>query len=225
MKRHSLALDKLVIAREGAPLCDPITHEIKAGKMLAIHGSNGSGKTTLLKTIAGLLPIYQGSVHFRSEIEAAESSAAVKIEKLPWENAIKPLYHSHKRGLTPSMSVHENVAFWGKVSGYPELIDAALHYFDLEDIADTRVDTLSAGWQQRVALTRLITIPSPLWLLDEPTNNLDQEGIGLLHSLMQTRMEQGGIILIATHLELQGEKVEKLEINRLNKNFHVEVAD
>lgn len=224
MKRHSLMLEELVLAREGAPLSDPLSLTVEAGHMVAIHGSNGSGKTTLLKTIAGLVPIYQGGVRFKTTHLQADGVESVELAVFPWESTVNPLYHSHRRGLVPSMSVIDNVAFWGKVAGYPELINAALHYFDLEDITDTRVETLSAGWQQRVALTRLITMPSPLWLLDEPTSNLDAEGIELLHSLMQTRMEQGGIILVATHMELKGEKVHKLKINMLSAYPNVEAV-
>jgi heme exporter protein A len=206
MKSNSLCLNGLVVAREMANLTPPITLTIHGGQLLALHGSNGSGKSTLLKTIAGLLPIQQGSITYNEA----------------WPIEPRPVYFGHKRGLSPSMSVIDNVAFWAKASGHPELIDAAMHYFDLTDIPDARVDSLSAGWQQRVALTRLITMPSGLWLLDEPTSNLDSDGISLLHSLMQTRLEQGGIILVATHMQLEGENIIKLNISELESEAHVE---
>lgn len=196
MKSNTLALDSLVITRDGAPLSSPITLSITAGEMLAIHGANGSGKSTLLKMIAGLLPVPQGTIRINDQ----------------WPAPLKPAYMGHLRALTPSLSVYDNVHFWAKAAGYPELAAAAMHYFDLTDIPDVAVETLSAGWQQRVALTRLITMPSNLWLLDEPTANLDAEGISLLQSLMQSRLEQGGIILVATHLPLQGPKIHQLHL-------------
>lgn len=203
MQSNTIVLDSLVIARDGAPLTQPISQVIQGGEMLSISGRNGSGKSTFLKTLAGLMPVYQGSIRVNGE----------------WPSPLRPLYLGHKRGLTPSMSVKDNVAFWGKASGYPELIDAAMHYFDLSDIPDVTVSTLSAGWQQRVALTRLITIPSGLWLLDEPTENLDADGAGLLQSLMQTRMEQGGIILAASHIEMRGDKIKQLELSLIDYDF------
>ena len=196
MKSNSLRLEGLVIARDGAELSAPISLELKAGDMLAIHGSNGSGKSTLLKTIAGLLPVTQGSI----------------LVNDTWPAASRPLYCGHKRGLTPNMSVYHNVSFWAKAAGYPELTAAAMRYFDLDDIPHTNVHELSAGWQQRVALTRLITMPSNLWLLDEPTANLDAEGIALLQSLLQSRLEQGGIVLVATHMQMQGENIRILDL-------------
>lgn len=110
---------------------------------------------------------------------------------------------------------------WAKASGHPELIDAAMHYFDLTDIPDARVDSLSAGWQQRVALTRLITMPSGLWLLmSQPATSTAMVSAYL--PLMQTRPEQGGIILVATHMQLEGENIVKLNISELENKAHVE---
>lgn len=195
MKSNSITFNNLLIAREGAALSRPITLTIEAGNVLVVHGSNGSGKSTLLKMLAGLLPAPQGSV-----VRDAEGM---------------PLYLGHKRGLTPSISVMDNVAFWAKASGFPELTLAALRYFDLEDAANTRVADLSAGWQQRVALTRLITMPATVWLLDEPTANLDMAGMALLQSLIQSRTEQGGIVIIASHLPMQGPNVSTLNLDEV----------
>lgn len=199
MKSNSIAFESLVIVREGAALSAPLSLALKAGDLLVVHGSNGSGKSTLLKMVAGLLPIAQGNI-----VRGGE-----------WVADARPLYLGHKRGLTPSMSVMDNVAFWAKASGVPELTLAALRYFDLEDAAHVKVSELSAGWQQRVALTRLITMPSLLWLLDEPTANLDVSGMSLLQSLLQSRCEQGGIVIIASHVPMQGPNITTLHLDNL----------
>ncbi|MBX9726853.1 MAG: heme ABC exporter ATP-binding protein CcmA [Rickettsiales bacterium] len=198
MKSNSLDIESLIIAREGAALSAPISLTLKGGDLLAVHGSNGSGKSTLLKTLAGLLPIYRGRITHNTE----------------WPSTQKPLYLGHKRGLTPSMSVVDNVSFWAKAAGFAGLTAAAMRYFDLEDAAHATVAELSAGWQQRVALTRLITMPSNLWLLDEPTANLDREGMALLQSLLQSRAEQGGIIIIASHMHMQGANIALLHLDK-----------
>lgn len=200
MKSNSLELIDAVVAREGAALTQPITVAIKGGEMLSLRGSNGSGKSTLLKTIAGLLPLGGGGIRINGESTGD----------------IKPVYVGHRNGLSPTMNVIDNVSLWGKLGGARDLIPAAMHYFDLSDIADVPLYKLSAGWQQRVSLTRLITQPAILWLLDEPTSNLDSAGIQLLHSLMQSRVEQGGMIVVATHGEIQGEMVKTININALN---------
>lgn len=204
MKSNSYELQDLVIGRDGAALTPPISMRIEGGEMLLVRGANGSGKSTLLKIMAGLLAPHAGQFIVTHKGEPHH-----------------PLYLGHKRGLTPSMSVYDNVAFWAKAAGFRELIPAAIHYFDLDDVADAPLGTLSAGWQQRVMLTRLITMQATLWLLDEPIAHLDTEGTALLQSLAQSRLEQGGMIVMTTHTEIQGNMVKTLNLSELNETLKV----
>lgn len=205
MKSNSLELSELMVGREDAPLTAPLSMTLKAGEVLMVRGSNGSGKSTFLKTLAGLIAPFSGSITFNGA----------------WPMPHAPLYLGHKQGLAREMTVRDNVSLWAGMSGYSEITGAAMHYFELEDIANVPLSQLSAGWQQRVMLTRLITIQSSLWLLDEPTANLDQEGAQLLQSLMQVRLEQGGIVVVATHSQMEGEMIKTININELNKTPEV----
>lgn len=207
MKSNNLELRGLSIGRNGEVLIPPFDCQLNGGDLLVVQGKNGSGKSSLLKCLAGLIPPMSGVASFNGRPLEAGGSPVI--------------YFGHKLGLSPTLSVRENVAFWGDLYGQPELIDVALHYFDLEDIADIAVQTLSAGWQQRVALTRLITIPGTIWLLDEATAHLDEEGISLLHSLFQTRLEQGGIIILTSHVRVEGERIKVLDLSLLNPFTHV----
>lgn len=204
MKSDNLELIELSIARDGAVVLPPITQRLKSGEVLLVAGRNGSGKSSLLKAIAGLLPPESGQILFNGKPlqDAPDFTRSI-------------VYLGHKRGVEPSMSVKAHVAFWARAFNSRELIDAALHYFDLEDIADTPVHTLSAGWQQRVALTRLILQPGKIWLLDEPTAGLDEDGMRLLNNIIESRQEQGGIVLIASHAQFSGDKVQVLDLNTL----------
>ena len=200
MKSNSLVMEQMVIGREGVALSAPIDVTVETGTLLAVRGQNGSGKSTLLKILAGLLPPHSG--------RALYGDAPIHCRQV--------LYIGHKLGLDISLSVYDNVNLWSKLYRVPELTAAALHYFDLGDIADVPVRQLSAGWQQRVALTRLITIPSSLWLLDEPTSHLDAAGTGLLQTLLHSRLEQGGVVVMATHHDLQGEFIKSINISSIN---------
>lgn len=202
MKSNILELVELEVAREGAFLLPPITQRLRAGEILLVQGRNGAGKSTLLKTIAGLLYPLSGAILLDGQPLAKNPAYPANIT-----------YLGHRRGVEASLSVRSHVTFWARAYGCAELIEAALHYFDLEDIADVPVHRLSAGWQQRVALTRLIVQPGGIWLLDEPTANLDEDGLGLLHSIIATRQEQGGIILIASHGRVEGSMVRTLDLD------------
>lgn len=207
MKSNSLELDGLRVARDGETLIHGLTHRLDAGEVLVIRGHNGAGKSTLLKTLAGLMPPAGGEIrlngHPLSEVRP------------------RPLFIGHKRGLEPSMSVADNVRFWSRASGNDELYAAALHYFDLEGLESIRLGSLSAGWQARVALARLITVPAHLWLLDEPMAHLDEQGLRLLHQLIETRCEQKGMVVLTSHVEIQGDKVKSLNISELLEQAEV----
>lgn len=195
MKSNSFNCNALIVGRDEAACAAPISLTLDAGSLLAVYGANGSGKSTLLKTLAGLLPAISGSYRFESESDTL-------------------LYVGHRHGMLGELSVRDNVAFWAQCHGVTELTATALHYFDLEPFAHLPLGELSAGWQQRVALTRLITMPAAFWLLDEPAANLDREGTSLLHSLLQTRIEQRGIVLLTSHSPWSGERIHSITLER-----------
>ena len=208
MISNSLVFQNLQVARDGQVLVHGLTYRLNGGDLLIIKGRNGSGKSTLLKTVAGLVPVAGG--------EIIQNGTTLTKDSQP-----RPLYLGHKRGLNLGLSVADNVKHWARRTDNMELDHAALHYFDLEGLEEVPLHTLSAGWQQRVALTRLITMPAITWLLDEPTANLDRDGMELLHNLIQTRIEQQGIILMTSHADIQGEGFKTINISELPDNVEV----
>lgn len=162
---------------------------LQSGSLLILKGANGSGKTTLLKIISGLLKPENGDVL--------------------WDN--DPIYDNHlfkrdlmmighKSGVKGDATVYENISFWAKLYDTEVLIPAAMSFYGLSRFADIPASHLSAGWQRRVALARLIVAPCRLWLLDEPTNFLDEEAVILTASLIESRVKQGGIVVLASHI-------------------------
>ena len=79
---------------------------------------------------------------------------------------------------------------------------AALERVGASPWSDRLVRTLSAGQRRRVALAGLILSMVPLWLLDEPTTNLDTEGQQLVGSLIAEQLARGGMVVAAVHHEL-----------------------
>jgi len=73
--------------------------------------------------------------------------------------------------------------------------------------AELPVAQLSAGQRRRVALARLALSRAPLWLLDEPTTNLDADGQALVARLIAQHLARGGLAVIASHLPLALEGV------------------
>ena len=93
-------------------------------------------------------------------------------------------------------------------------VEAALERVGAAGCADRPVRTLSAGQKRRAALAALSLLAAPLWLLDEPTTNLDSAGQHLVGTLIEEQLARGGSVLAATHQELPvaRERVRRLEL-------------
>lgn len=183
-----LIAENLRCERRGQVVFEGLGFCLPEGSLLILSGANGSGKTSLLHMLAGLLPPMAGRVTW----------AGIPITD-PADFERTALFLGHKNALRPEMTVLENITFWAALSGNEMLVAAALHYFGLGEYMHTPCWQLSQGWQRRVALTRLMSVQAPLWLLDEPASNLDQEGQTLLAELIRGRVKNGGTVVMSAH--------------------------
>lgn len=175
------------------PVFQHLGFSLQDGALLLLKGPNGSGKTTLIKLLSGLLPPDEGQILWDGQ--PIENNAAFKRELM---------LIGHKSAVKLDSTVEENLLFWGKLYGTEMLVPAALKFYGLTRYKDVPARELSAGWQRRVALARLIVAPCRLWLLDEPTNFLDEEAVILTASLIESRVTQGGIVVVASHIMNSG---------------------
>jgi heme exporter protein A len=161
---------------------------VASGEALAIVGRNGAGKTTLLRLVAGLLEATPGS---RLELTGGTVEATIGEQAH---------YMGHRDALKPALSVRENLAFWyAFLGGRDAPAASALDAVGLGELANLPAAYLSAGQRRRLALARLVAIPRPIWLLDEPTAALDSAGQQKLAELMGSHLAGGGLIMAATH--------------------------
>lgn len=159
---------------------------------MVLKGPNGSGKTSLLKTIAGILPPSEGRVLWYNNNIAEDYDSYL--------NDVQ--FISHKNAFNQNLTVKENLLFWANLSGSNSLINAAITFFNLSRVINTPYRILSAGWQRRVALSKLMIIPKKLWLLDEPFTNMDEKAIELLLGLIVSHYDNGGIAIISSHSDI-----------------------
>lgn len=177
---QGLRITGLCCARGGVPVLEGVGFDLAPGRALVLRGPNGIGKTTLLRTIAGLQPPLAGEVSLAPETLA---------------------YAGHADGVKPMLTVAENLAFWAAVHGLPD-IGGALGTMNLTDLADRPARNLSAGQKRRLGLARLLVTGRPCWLLDEPTVSLDAASVTLFAGVVAAHLAQGGMALIATHVDL-----------------------
>ena len=170
-----LRFEGVTCRRGGRLLFEDLGLELGAGDALHITGPNGSGKSSLIRLAAGLLRPEQGRIA-RSELAMADEATALDRE-LPLRRALQ---------------------FWGG------RVEEAMDALDLARLADVPVRLLSTGQAKRATLARVAASGAPLWLLDEPLNGLDSDGVERLDRLVASHLGRGGAALAASHGPLGG---------------------
>jgi heme exporter protein A len=177
--------------RGGDKVFAGVSFALEAGRALAITGPNGAGKTTLLRIVAGLLPAMEGRVALEGGGETWPSAQAAAH------------FLGHQNGMKTALTVEENLAFWRDFNGEPRLeVNEALAMVGLGSIGHLPFGYLSTGQRRRAAIARLLVSYRPLWLLDEPTAGLDAASERQFAALMTAHLDDGGMIMAATHLPL-----------------------
>lgn len=186
-----------------------VSLSLAAGQALRVRGANGSGKTTLLRTLAGLAQPESGEVRWQGRALAAcrdvyhsqmiylGHAAAVKDELLAWENLV---YSARLNGRVLERRAAEQ----------------SLAALGLGRAAQLPARSLSQGQRKRLALARLHGAEgeaAPLWILDEPSNALDQDAAAALCTALDRHFARGGMLVYTTHTDLPLHPAQALELN------------
>ena len=168
-----------------------VSLDVRAGELLQVTGANGVGKTSLLRVVGGLMPAESGEVLWRGRsIRADREGFCAELAYLAHSNALKA-------DLTAIENLQYESALRRTISRVQCL--EVLTQLGVAACADLAVRSLSAGQRRRVALARVILCAAKLWILDEPTTNLDAAGMQLVDTVLQTHVASGGAVLVAAH--------------------------
>lgn len=185
--------------RGDRPLFKALELKLRPGQVVWLRGRNGRGKTSLLRLLAGLSTPARGAV----------LCDAVPLPQCPPEWRRRLLYVAHANALKDDLTVHEALRFLGALHGRTPSsleIQAALHTLGVGHLQGAAVRTLSQGQRRRCALSRLALpedgIGASIWLLDEPYDALDQEGVMALHGLLTAHARAGGSTLLTSHQDV-----------------------
>lgn len=175
----AIDLERSAILRGSRVVLRDFSLAVQSGELLWVRGANGSGKSTLFRALAGLLPIASGTLTVTGAVALCDDNLALDVDR----------------------SLEEAIAFWTTLDGIaPARLEAALQALDLIALAELPVRLLSAGQRKRGALARLLASETPVWLLDEPYNGLDQANVARLDAALLRHCENGGIALVASHI-------------------------
>jgi heme exporter protein A len=176
-------------------LFSDLSFSLQPGECCELRGANGSGKTSLLRMLCGLLPPASGDILWRGEpIATCRDSYLSSLT-----------YLGHRAAGKDEMTTLENLRLSSALSGFALTRDearAALHRVGLDDHERLQARHLSEGQHRRLALARLVTGRTALWLLDEVASGLDEAAARSVVSLIDGHVGDGGMAIIATHHDL-----------------------
>lgn len=174
---------------------------IRKGECVVITGPSGGGKSTLTRLINGLAPL-----HFSGDYNGSIYINGLEAESLkPWERGkiVGSVFQDPKSQFFSSELVGE-ISFASENFGLPheEIVlrtNNAIDVFGLEKLKHRSIDLLSSGEKQRVAIASVHAISPEVYVCDEPTANLDDEGALELSQTFMELKKQGKTLVIAEH--------------------------
>lgn len=186
-----LSARELDCIRGGRIVFEGIGFSVADGEALLVTGHNGAGKSSLLRQVAGLLRIAHGEL----TLDGGDRELSIGEQAH---------YLGHLDAVKGSLTVAENLRFWAgylasRQRGLEASIETSLAMVGLDALADLPAAYLSAGQKRRLSIARLMAVPRPIWLLDEPTAALDAAAQARFATLMQDHLAGGGLILAAVH--------------------------
>ena len=179
----------------GRPLLRISQLVLDAGSSYVLSGDNGAGKSTLLRILAGLEPAQVESFTFEGR--------AMQLDRLP-ALVRRQIGFVHQHPYMFSRSALANVEYGLRVRGMPRngrarLAHEALAWAGMAEFASAPAQRLSGGEQQRVALARVKVLSPRVYLLDEPTANLDADGRRRVIELIAQLAAADRVVVIACH--------------------------
>jgi ABC-2 type transport system ATP-binding protein len=158
---------------------------IQEPSIYVVLGPNGAGKTTLFRTIAGILEPYSGEVVFDGENVTSSRDVRKRIN-----------YLSHYNAIPEEMTVYDALTFYANMQGGS--VDEVLALLHLQELRNKKVSDLSQGQKKRVSVAKVFLRERDLYLMDEPTSNLDPGYSKEIRDIL-LKLSKDKIVLYSTH--------------------------
>jgi sodium transport system ATP-binding protein len=199
---HNLAKTFYDEGRGEVQAVDGVSFECRAGEIFGLLGANGAGKTTALRILATILKPTAGSASVMGHDVLAEPEAV--RASLGFSSSTTALY--------PRLTARETLDFFARINGCPkaqarERVARLIQRFGIEEYADARVDKLSQGMKQKVAIARTVVHDPPVLIFDEPTVGLDVLNALEMQKMIAEFRAEGKAIIFSTHIMSEAEKL------------------
>ncbi len=188
----TLAAVDLACRRGNRRLFAGVNFQLDAGRATWLRGRNGRGKTSLLRLAAGLSVPESGRITWGG-VPVREAAGMAQ----------RMVYVAHASALKDDLSVTESLHFLALLHGRdasPAALHQALDRVGMGSRRDALVRTLSQGQRRRATLARLaLEREASLWILDEPYDAVDSDGIDSVNTLLTEHLARGGSVLLTSH--------------------------
>jgi ABC-2 type transport system ATP-binding protein len=169
---------------------DGLTFSVRKGSITGFLGPNGAGKTTTLRLLLGL---------------ATPTSGSATIDGRPYADLTDPFRYVgavlETTGFHPGRKARDHLHVLATAANVPpRRVNEVLELVGLAHAADKRVKGFSLGMRQRLGLAAALLGRPQILILDEPANGLDPEGVHWLRTFLRTFADDGGTVLVSSHL-------------------------
>jgi ABC-2 type transport system ATP-binding protein len=166
---------------------DGISFAINEPAIYVVLGPNGAGKTTLFRTLAGILKPTSGKIEINgipSEMQEARQQLA---------------FLTHVDGIPDGMKVVDALNFYARIEGAgADVVSQVIEMLNLQNLRDRYFSQLSQGQRKRVSVARIFLSEKQVYLLDEPTSNLDPKVSKEIRELI-LELSKNKVVLYSSH--------------------------
>jgi len=178
-----------------------INLDIQKGEFVLLCGRSGCGKTTITRLINGLIPqFYKGKVEGKVFIDKQD------IFEIPMYELSKRIGSVFQNPRTQffNIDVDSEIAFGLENQGLSrkqleQRVQTTINDLQIEKLSGMNLHDLSGGEKQKIAFASTYAMDSEIYLLDEPSSNLDNESIESLHDYLQILKNKKKTVIIAEH--------------------------
>ena len=201
--------------------------QIPAGQVVLLCGLSGCGKTTITRLINGLAPAYYAGTLEGQVLIDGKDSASVTLYEL--SQKVGSVFQN-PRSQFFSLDSTSEIAFGCENTGVPReemyrRIGQVSRDLDMANLLDRNLFALSGGEKQKIACASAAAMQPAIFVLDEPSSNLDLRSIANLKAVIRKWKEQGKTVVIAEHrlyylMEI-ADRVIYMENGRIIKDFPI----
>ena len=159
--------------------------KITEPSIYVVLGPNGAGKTTLFRTIGGILKPFSGQIKFDDKDLFYSKETRKRLT-----------YLSHLNAIPVEMTVLEALKYYADIEGGD--VERVLDLLNLRELKDSKYNTLSQGQKKRVSIGKIFLRDRDLYLLDEPTSNVDPKVSKEIRDIL-IKLSKDKFVLYSSH--------------------------